>query len=341
VSRRPDDCRRSRPDGYNGTKPFVAIQVRQRPPSGRQASPWPTERPHVFEPLTGPDDEDLLATVIDDIRRNASEQQTTDRTPSVAADDDDVRALRLGDLDQGCSGIALPDQGLSRDAAPTRSCHHRHQGRFALTSHLVDARMEQSTWQPEASRVDHAHEDQGRADLSGQIDACALGAGGRRARVGCDEDASGCRPALLAPGAGDPSNGLIRRTKRRLSEPLVCVHVRRVARESVQREGPVRPLRGAGGPEHDRRCQARPMSPDGWSEAPVEASLDARAQNPSAPVISDDGVGYDPSRPVAAGHHGLGNMRTRAEANGATRSVESTKGQGTRIIVSLPDRTDV
>jgi signal transduction histidine kinase len=57
-------------------------------------------------------------------------------------------------------------------------------------------------------------------------------------------------------------------------------------------------------------------------------------------VIADDGVGFDSSSPIPAGHHGLGNMRARAEAIGAMMRVESAGGQGTRIIVALPSRAD-
>jgi signal transduction histidine kinase len=53
-------------------------------------------------------------------------------------------------------------------------------------------------------------------------------------------------------------------------------------------------------------------------------------------VIADDGVGFDASGPVAAGHNGLANMRTRAEAIGATLDIDSAVGKGTRIIVTLP-----
>ena len=53
-------------------------------------------------------------------------------------------------------------------------------------------------------------------------------------------------------------------------------------------------------------------------------------------VVSDDGIGFDASAQVAAGHHGLTNMRARAAAIGATMSVESAKGAGVRIIVVLP-----
>jgi signal transduction histidine kinase len=57
-------------------------------------------------------------------------------------------------------------------------------------------------------------------------------------------------------------------------------------------------------------------------------------------IVSDDGVGFDASVPAPAGHHGLGNMRDRAEGIGATMNVESGAGKGTRIIVALPSRAD-
>jgi len=65
-----------------------------------------------------------------------------------------------------------------------------------------------------------------------------------------------------------------------------------------------------------------------------------RAADGSTLVVADDGQGFDASAPVAAGHHGLANMDSRAEAIGATMRVESTKGKGTRIIVALPSRAD-
>lgn len=57
-------------------------------------------------------------------------------------------------------------------------------------------------------------------------------------------------------------------------------------------------------------------------------------------IVADDGVGFDASAPVLIGHHGLGNMRERAESIGATMNVESGVGEGTRIIVALRGRAD-
>lgn len=52
--------------------------------------------------------------------------------------------------------------------------------------------------------------------------------------------------------------------------------------------------------------------------------------------IADDGTGFDPVATGEAGHHGLDNMRRRAESLGGRLLVESEVGSGTRIIVALP-----
>jgi signal transduction histidine kinase len=51
--------------------------------------------------------------------------------------------------------------------------------------------------------------------------------------------------------------------------------------------------------------------------------------------IADDGAGFDPSSDVPGGHHGLGNMRDRAEALGGRFDLRSGPG-GTTIIVRVP-----
>jgi signal transduction histidine kinase len=63
-----------------------------------------------------------------------------------------------------------------------------------------------------------------------------------------------------------------------------------------------------------------------------------RADDGPTLAVADDGVGFDASGPIAAGHQGLANMRARAEAIGATMRIESAVGEGTRIIVTLPSR---
>ena len=52
--------------------------------------------------------------------------------------------------------------------------------------------------------------------------------------------------------------------------------------------------------------------------------------------IADDGRGMDQTAQLVGGHHGLANMRTRAEAMGGTFDLESGPAAGTRIIVSIP-----
>ncbi len=72
----------------------------------------------------------------------------------------------------------------------------------------------------------------------------------------------------------------------------------------------------------------------------VSVSL-RRAAVGSTLTIADDGGGFDQTAPTLAGHHGLANMRTRAEAIGASFQMTSAPGDGTTIIVELPASADV
>jgi signal transduction histidine kinase len=54
-------------------------------------------------------------------------------------------------------------------------------------------------------------------------------------------------------------------------------------------------------------------------------------------TIEDDGKGFLPGTTPRHGlHFGLQTMRERAEASGGTLEVQSSPGQGTRVIVRLP-----
>jgi signal transduction histidine kinase len=56
--------------------------------------------------------------------------------------------------------------------------------------------------------------------------------------------------------------------------------------------------------------------------------------------LVDDGRGFAADRHPGRGHHGLANMRARAEALGGAFEVHSAHGRGTRIIITLPHRSD-
>ncbi len=73
--------------------------------------------------------------------------------------------------------------------------------------------------------------------------------------------------------------------------------------------------------------------------AATHATLSVRRQANAEGVrieISDDGVGFDPTADRSEGHHGLVNMRRRADRLGATLEVASRPDAGTRIILVLP-----
>ena len=52
--------------------------------------------------------------------------------------------------------------------------------------------------------------------------------------------------------------------------------------------------------------------------------------------VEDDGVGFDPDRPLGNGHFGLANLRDRAAGVAGTLTIESRPDEGTRILVRLP-----
>ena len=52
--------------------------------------------------------------------------------------------------------------------------------------------------------------------------------------------------------------------------------------------------------------------------------------------VEDDGRGIVPDAAQTSGHHGLANMRARADALGGTFALESEQPVGTRIIVAVP-----
>jgi signal transduction histidine kinase len=57
-------------------------------------------------------------------------------------------------------------------------------------------------------------------------------------------------------------------------------------------------------------------------------------------TIGDNGAGFDPGRSPGSGHHGLANLRARAEAVEGTLTVESAPGAGTRIVAEMPLRAE-
>lgn len=52
-------------------------------------------------------------------------------------------------------------------------------------------------------------------------------------------------------------------------------------------------------------------------------------------IVEDDGVGFDLKSREHSGHFGLVGMRERAELSGGTLQVESDKGKGTRVVLTI------
>lgn len=53
-------------------------------------------------------------------------------------------------------------------------------------------------------------------------------------------------------------------------------------------------------------------------------------------VVQDDGIGFDPTHPVAGDHMGQRTMQERAAALGGSCVVQSAPGAGTRVVVEIP-----
>jgi signal transduction histidine kinase len=53
-------------------------------------------------------------------------------------------------------------------------------------------------------------------------------------------------------------------------------------------------------------------------------------------MVVDDGIGFDPRRQHGGDHHGLSNMRARAERLGGSMEIATRRDEGTRIIIEVP-----
>jgi len=76
------------------------------------------------------------------------------------------------------------------------------------------------------------------------------------------------------------------------------------------------------------------------SRASVALIADGNRDVPALELtIEDNGIGFDPDGVVKLGHQGLANTRERAASIGATVTIDSRPGAGTRVIVRLPNGT--
>jgi len=114
--------------------------------------------------LTGSHDDDGPTAVADDERGDAPEQEVTDETTGVAADDDHVRTLGFGCLEHRCAGVTEPDEVLGRDATLSGALDDPRQGLLALGADLIDPGVEQASRKLQATRVDDVQQDQARPD---------------------------------------------------------------------------------------------------------------------------------------------------------------------------------
>lgn len=64
-------------------------------------------------------------------------------------------------------------------------------------------------------------------------------------------------------------------------------------------------------------------------------SIQLSSDGQSVLIIQDDGVGFDPHSKESTGHFGLVGMRERAELAGGQLKIESRKGNGTKVVLTI------
>ncbi|MCJ7433040.1 MAG: ATP-binding protein [Anaerolineales bacterium] len=52
-------------------------------------------------------------------------------------------------------------------------------------------------------------------------------------------------------------------------------------------------------------------------------------------IVQDDGIGFDAGSKESTGHFGLVGMRERAELAGGKLKIESEKGKGTKVVLTI------
>jgi signal transduction histidine kinase len=64
-------------------------------------------------------------------------------------------------------------------------------------------------------------------------------------------------------------------------------------------------------------------------------SVHLESNDHSTLIIQDDGIGFDMKSDPSSGHFGLVGMRERAELAGGKLKIESEKGKGTKIVLTI------
>ncbi len=74
----------------------------------------------------------------------------------------------------------------------------------------------------------------------------------------------------------------------------------------------------------------------GRSETIIEVGLSTGNSAALLARVEDDGIGFDTTVPPRQGHYGLQSLYQRARMCGASLTLDSHPGQGTRVVVEIP-----
>lgn len=106
----------------------------------------------------------------------------------MGPDDDQVRRLSNGRLDDRLARIAFPDQTSDRHALPMPAIHDRLSGRLAISADLIDATPIPDPGEPLRARINHAHEQDVTAESACELEREILGACRRRRKISREQD---------------------------------------------------------------------------------------------------------------------------------------------------------
>jgi len=123
-----------------------------------------------------------------DILGDAPKQESADATPSVRPDDDHVRALGNGGVDDRLAGLALPDEGSDWHAGAPATGDECTCRQLALLSDLVHSGREAATRKAQQSCVDDADDEEPGVQPGRQPDRAVDSRLGRRSQIRRDED---------------------------------------------------------------------------------------------------------------------------------------------------------
>ena len=176
--------------------------------------------------LRRPDDEDRAGRMTDDLVGHAADEGPSERATAMTADDDDVRSLRAGGLDDRLGRVALPDEEARRYAVAAAAQDERARRGLEPGALLVDPAPVPTAGQLERPQVDHDHREEARLEGPGEPEGLVGGGVGGGPEIGREDDLADGRMELRTEHCGCRH------------PPSLASRLRRVTRRMARMNGP-------------------------------------------------------------------------------------------------------